>query len=300
MKHAFLIMAHTNWNLLKRLLKSLDFIDSNIYLHIDAKSEVSKEQLKDIAKVCRYATFHMIQRKNVNWGGYSLIDCELSLLRRAVQDKNDYYHFMSGNDYLIVSEKNFKDFFNENNGKEFIGFSSKEFSKQERQRYQVYHFLQEKIGRKKSAIYWFEKVLVKLQMKSRIIDRTKKFNGIKYEVGSEWCSLTKNFAEYLLGKEQIIKKMFKWSYCCDEVFVQTMFINSPFKNNNFQRTVLDDSENTQNVRAIDWKRGEPYTYEYSDYKELIESGNIFVRKVNNDTAEREKLLDLLDEWKGLR
>ena len=212
-----------------------------------------------------------------------------------MQDNNDYYHFMSGNDYLLVSEEKFKDFFNKNNGKEFIGFSRKGFADQERQRYQVYHFLQEKVGRNKTGIYWIEKVLVKLQMSSCIVDRTKEFNNVKYEVGSEWCSLTKNFVGYLLGKEQVIKKMFKWGFCCDEVFVQTIFINSPFKNNNYQRAFSNCGENIQNVRAIDWKRGRPYTYEYSDYKELIESKNIFVRKVNNDTPEREKLLDLLDE-----
>ena len=43
------------------------------------------------------------------------------------------------------------------------------------------------------------------------------------------------------------------------------------------------------------KRENPYIQ--IDYKELIESKNIFVRKVNNDTPEREKLLDLLDKRK---
>ena len=58
-------MAHANWSLLKRLLKKLDFVDSNIYLHIDAKAEISREQLEDIKEVCNFAVFHMVPRKKV-------------------------------------------------------------------------------------------------------------------------------------------------------------------------------------------------------------------------------------------
>lgn len=290
-------MAHANWSLLKRLLKKLDFVDSNIYLHIDAKAEISREQLEDIKEVCNFAVFHMVPRKKVMCvGGYSQIDCELSLLKEAIRDNNDYFHFMSGNDYLLVSEEEFKAFFYKNQGKEFIGFSRDGFAEQERQRYQVYHFLQEKVGRNKTGIYWIEKVLVKLQMKC-MIDRTKRFRSMKYEIGSNWCSLTNEFVEYLLSKENMIKRMFNYTYCCDESFVQTIFVNSSFNNNNYKGVLGNSIENIQNVRAIDWKRGKPYTYEHSDYKELIESKNIFVRKVNNDTPEREKLLDLLDKRK---
>lgn len=297
MKHAFLIMAHTNWRLLKRLLKRLDFSDSYIYLNIDAKAEISEQEIADIKKVCKCAAIKTILRKEITWGGYSQIECELALLKAAVQDANNYYHYMSGNDYLLVSEKEFKEFFCENRGKEFIGFSRKGFAAQERQRYQVYHFFQEKVGRDKSALYWLQKALVKLQMYSRV-DRTKKFAGIEYEMGSNWCSITDYFAKYLLSKEQMIREMFRCGFCCDEAFVQTVFVNSPFVNNNFQRASCIGEENTQNVRAIDWKRGKPYTYEYADYEELMKSGNIFVRKVNNDTPERERLLDILDKTEG--
>lgn len=295
MKHAFLIMAHTNWSLLERLLRRLDFEDSHIYLHIDAKSEVSDTQLKEITDVCQNAAFTLVPRMKVNWGGYSQIACELALLKSAVPDGHDYYHFLSGIDYPLVSKQAFQDFFHANAGKEFIGFSEKGFAERERQRYQVYHFFQEKAGRSKSSAVWLlEHALVKLQVKSHLVDRTRGYKDVRFEMGSNWCSLTGEFAAYLLSQEKLIEKMFRQSSCCDEFFVQTIFVNSPFKDRNFQRADGTDEANTQNLRAIDWKRGNPYTFDCRDYEALMASGNLFARKVGNDTPEREKLLDLID------
>lgn len=39
MRHAFLIVAHTNWNQLKTLITLLDDSRSSIYVHVDAKSK---------------------------------------------------------------------------------------------------------------------------------------------------------------------------------------------------------------------------------------------------------------------
>ena len=36
-KHAFLIIAHTDWSLLKTLVSLLDYELNDIYIHIDAK-----------------------------------------------------------------------------------------------------------------------------------------------------------------------------------------------------------------------------------------------------------------------
>mgnify|MGYP000441235444 CR=1 FL=1 len=76
--------------------------------------------LKKCAILLYSIWFH--EKSNVCGGGYSQIDCELSLLKEAIRDNNDYFHFMSGNDYLLVSEEEFKAFFYKNQGKEFIGF----------------------------------------------------------------------------------------------------------------------------------------------------------------------------------
>ncbi len=50
-KHAYLIMAHNNWNILKLLLKSLDTEYNDFYLHIDSKvKSFDEKELREAVK----------------------------------------------------------------------------------------------------------------------------------------------------------------------------------------------------------------------------------------------------------
>lgn len=40
-KHAYLIIAHTNWNQLNKLVRVLDDLRNDLYIHIDQKSLIS-------------------------------------------------------------------------------------------------------------------------------------------------------------------------------------------------------------------------------------------------------------------
>lgn len=72
------------------------------------------------------------------------------------------------------------------------------------------------------------------------------------------------------------KKVFNYTTCCDEVFLQTLIINSDFKQN-LVKTDFDDDA-TMFMRIIDWKRGTPYTFRINDWKMLEESDMLFARK----------------------
>ena len=134
--------------------------------------------------------------------------------------------------------------------------------------------------------------MVKLQLLIGV-DRTKKYESLEFKMGSNWASITHSFAEYLLNNEKLVKKLFKYGYCCDEIFIQTMFINSNGQFKNYMG-VYTEIDNQQNMRSIDWKRGKPYSYSISDYDELKASGNLFCRKVDNVTEKQVLLLDQLD------
>lgn len=293
MKHAFLIMAHDNLPLLKRLVKRLDHSNSNVYVHIDKKTEVPNCFEEDLKNAVRFAGVQFVPRLKVTWGNYSLIQCELNLLRIALRDHNDYYHLISGHDYPLVSMDYFNEFFNTNNGLEFIGFSKLGFAKKEYQRYSVNYFFQDLAGRnQKNQIWWINKALVKFQLIIGI-DKTKQYQEIEFEAGSQWVSISHSFTEYLLNNENQIRKLFRYGYCCDELFVQTMFINSNGRFENYMG-VHPQIENQQNMRAIDWNRGNPYIFSIEDYDELIASGMLFCRKVDTDTDKHKRLLDALD------
>ena len=70
--------------------------------------------------------------------------------------------------------------------------------------------------------------------------------------------------------------MFKNTYCCDEVFLQTILIHSPF----FKNLYHQDFDNDQHaiMRLIDWDRGTPYVFRSSDWQEIQNSDLLFARK----------------------
>ena len=59
----------------------------------------------------------------VYWGGTSVLESELYLLRLAVQQSGaDYFHLISGQDYPTRPLSYFLNFFNRNVGKEYISY----------------------------------------------------------------------------------------------------------------------------------------------------------------------------------
>lgn len=67
MKHAYLIIAHQDVEILKVLLTLLDDKRNDVFLHIDKKSEALFEAMKSI-KLER-AGFYLLQKRiDVRWG----------------------------------------------------------------------------------------------------------------------------------------------------------------------------------------------------------------------------------------
>lgn len=296
MKHAFLIMAHNNYKLVGRLLKKLDHPDNTIYIHIDAKSPFSTDDKKMLSDSCKASKVIFTDRYRINWGGYSQINLELRMLEFACAGKYDYYHFLSGVDFPTKSMEYIHSFYEKNAGKEFVYFSTAEFMEREKYRFSRYHFFQEKCNRNNNIYRVIKRGFLLLQ-KILKTDRTKKYKDIEFKIGSNWVSITHAFVTYLLSKEEQIKKLYSHSFCCDEVFLQTVLYSSPFMDNVFQSK---ESNITTNLRSVDWQRGDkkigaPYTYTVSDYEELVNSRNLFCRKVTDLTPEGNALIKKLEQ-----
>ena len=124
-RHAYLIMAHGNLAQLSKLVSALDDERNDIYIHIDKKTKNFNEKMI----TATYSKVKFIEQINVNWGGYSIVKCELLLLEAAVKFNTDYvrYHLVSGADLPIKSQDYIHDFFEDNNG-EYIRFDPKPIS----------------------------------------------------------------------------------------------------------------------------------------------------------------------------
>lgn len=285
MKQAVLIIAHNNLEILRKNILLLNSEKIDIFIHIDKKSSITESDIFDNLFVDenKISNVFVFKKISINWGGYSQIETEYFLLKESVRYalKNNinysHYHLISGVDMPIKTSYEICDFFEKNIGKEFIHFYSENLDSKIVDRYKYYHILVENSWKRKEkgkrVFSFFSKMFKLLQIIFRI-DRSNK--NIKYQYGCNWFSITDDFAKYVVEHERIVKKMFKYTLCCDEVFLQTLFINSPFKDNLYNDDFKDNYENC--VRYIDWLRGNPYIFRVEDFKSLTESKMIFARK----------------------
>lgn len=272
-KHAYLIIAHNQFEVLQYLLKSLDSIHNDIYLHIDKK--VKKIDTKTLKSCVKYSSLHILKNRiDVQWGTYSLVQCELNLLESALKyDRYSYFHLMSGVDMPLKPADEIYDYFEERYGTEFVHFDSDNFGG-----------YKERVSK-----YWLfpmhnnnpvRKVLSHVSMLLQIfVDRTKR-TELEFRKGSNWFHITDRLGRYVIENKKLIEKMFKYTFCCDEIFLQTLVWNSSF----VKMLVQDNFQNNyKNIMyLIDWKRGNPYEFLSQDFKELITSGMLFARKFNGN------------------
>lgn len=261
-------MAHNNFSIVEKLLSLIDDERNDIYIHIDRRTQaVPFDRLKAAVK---HGTLCFIPRIAVQWGGDSQIKVTLMLLKEAVKTDHSYYHFISGVDMPLKTQDEFHQFFEENQGKEFIGFDRKFSDELIKERIGYYYPFQNRIGRSSgkivAAFYYAQNALIKIQ-KMLHVDRTKN-SGFKLYKGAQWFSITHEFAKYLVSQEKVIYKYFGTAINADEVFVQTLVCNSKFK----------DSLANSYMRCIDWQRGAPYTFTIEDFDMLMSSNMFFARK----------------------
>jgi len=276
MKDAILIVAHKNDLCLQSTLKILDSKYFDIFIHMDSKSK--NIDFDEIKSICKKSKVYFTPRLDVRWGGYSLTKAEILLLKTAYNtDEYRYFHMISGADLPLKSAKEIYDFFTNNNGYEFINFYSKEFNLNKRTDY--YYFFQDKQTRNKKDIYeYLNKGLVKIQKILKFKRKHKYFNN--FMKGCNWFSITNELTSYVISLEDKIEKDFKYSYCSDEMFLQTIVYNSKFKDKLINKDYNDDYSSIK--RYIDWNRGKPYTFKIDDLDDLLNSGMLFARKFDEN------------------
>lgn len=276
-KHAYLIIAHNQFELLRMLLKLLDDKRHDFYIHID--KSVQNFDFDDIRKCVTQSEITFVDRHNITWGGFSQIQSEMTLLKAATKNKYSYYHLLSGVDMPLKTADEIYNFFEQNSGYQFIHFNDDEFTLNPRiqQRVRVYHPTQERFGRKSKLMVLFDRCLSELQCILKI-DRWKN-NGLEFKSGYNWFSITHEIAEYIASSEDLVNRYFKSSICADEVFLQTLVFNKFGDSLKLYKSELGSDCRTC-ARYIDWKRGSPYVFRNSDFDEMINSGCMFARKLD--------------------
>lgn len=270
MKHAYLIIAHNEPEILQLLLSSLDDVRNDIYVHIDKKASFDGTMLRTVK-----SGLHVLPvRMDARWGDFSLVEIELLLFQEAYSHGSyAYYHLLSGVDLPVKSQDYIHRYCDEHQGKEFIGIAQ-HVSQRELDWRSQHWFV---YSRDFQSGNLFKKIVrgVLARMQSLIGYRR---TSLQVKKGSQWCSITHDFVQYLLQNKLLIRKIFNHTYCPDELFIQTLCWNSEFKNRIYN--LNDEFEGCK--RYIKWENGvlQPLTLQEVD--DMILSSRWFARKFTSD------------------
>lgn len=273
MKHAFLIMAHGSLPLLRVLLSMLDDERNDIFLHIDRKSDML-DGAEPLA-LSKARLFVLEQRVDVRWGNLSQIKAEYVLFEEALKHgPYAYYHLLSGQDLPIKSQDYIHQFFEEHQGKEFVGINhGEEFEwdcRRKMMRYWLFTSLtRSKYGALNAITRRLNKYLSMLLMP--FLHRQK----MDFAKGANWVSITQACVECVVSQKPFVLKRFNYTFCPDEFFLQTLVWNHP----DFRAALYSEKDEYEGcMRLIDWKRGNPYVWTIADKEELEQSNRLFARK----------------------
>lgn len=276
-KHAYLIMAHDNFGILKKQLELLDDERNDFFIHIDKRTKTFNKEW--LLENLQHSKVTFIERKKVYWGDYSLTQVEIDLIREALKTREDYLylHLLSGVDLPIKSRQFIFDYFKNSDKLYLCCMSAKDTYQTNRTKY-YYPFINNKLYRKSKVIKGMSLLFGKIQAIVGINRNRKKNNYPISYCGWQWFSIPRDFAEYVLLNEKKIYSTFHHTLASDESFMQTVAMNSSFKERIYKMDCKEDGA----MRRIDWERGRPYTFKREDYDYIMNSPYIFARKFDEN------------------
>ncbi len=278
-KHAYLIIAHHHFDMLKRLIAALDSEHADFYIHINKSVKNLNEE--DIRSAAKKSGIQIFRKYKITWGADTQIRCELFLMEQAAKGCYDYYHLLSGVDIPLKTGEEIERFF-EAQEKSFLEVKQERDLTGTLDRVRYYYPLQPYIGRQKRDRGFIYALLDQLDYESQKIqkllgvDRTK-HAPFAYCRGANWFSITHALITCALAQKKLIRKYFYSTRNADEMFLQCVAMASPLK----------DAITRDSLRLVDWQRTEhggcsPHTFTMEDWDMLTGSDKLFARKFDPD------------------
>ncbi|MCI1647451.1 MAG: glycosyl transferase [Bacteroides sp.] len=271
MKHAYLIIAHHEFEVLQKLVLCLDDCRNDIFIHFDKKVEHLPVITTEYAHL-----FILAHRINVHWGNISQIKVEYILFEEASkQGTYQYYHLISGVHLPLRSQDNIHAFFSQIQGSEVLtemptSVGEIALKMQKYNLFTVYFAHRLRIVRRFNQLLWRAFIILQKAFHISVNTRTPFYKA------SNWVSLTSEGVSFLLSKKREVLRKYRFSFCGDEFFVPSELENSSFKARiRYESTLL----------KCDFKGANSRIYRMSDYQDLMRSDCLFARKFSHDDME---------------
>ncbi|MGY3211548.1 beta-1,6-N-acetylglucosaminyltransferase [Mucilaginibacter sp. HD30] len=268
---AILVLAHKNLPQLDHLLGRL-CQDFDVYLHLDKKWNIDENHFK------KYDNVYLTERYTINWGSYQQVQADAALFTMAFKKDYDYYLLISGQDIPIKSNLQIKEFIAQNKGKSFVDYEA--FPKKAWQRdfeggysrvsyYYGFDFNKDLRG------LILKKSFAVVRLLQKITGFKRTLQPLKYYGGWNWVNINRQGMAHIINyleKHPEFLKSFKYTLCGDEVWIQTVLLNSKNKVTN------------KELRYTDWKGcvENPRTLTMEHLEEIKASDALFARKFDSD------------------
>ncbi|MBZ9689221.1 beta-1,6-N-acetylglucosaminyltransferase [Clostridium estertheticum] len=260
---AYCIICHKNTNILRT---TIEILWQGI--HVDKKANI-----EDFYEYTDKVHF-MEERIDITWVSFSQIQATLLVLKEVAKKTYDYVCLLSGDCLPLKNSDEISEFLIKHKGKEFIGIQKKTDANE----------LENNIKFEHSNLYLkrYKSVLESIKFKIQRHVGSPKINpGYKslpslYK-GANWFCLGGELCNYILKylqENSWYSAAFEKSFCGDEVFFQTIIMNSKYSDKIYNYNGGYD-DNHIPLRYIDWNSGPEYP------KILAEEDFINIKAVEN-------------------
>ena len=274
MKHAYLILAHNEPELLSLLVERLDDVRNDIYIHFDRKLSV----LPDI-KTQHAGLYILKDRVDVRWADVSMLEAEYKLFHAVVDSGSQYshHHLISGVDLPLKNQDYIHSFFAQHQGKEFVGLHQRPMNSHADRALHYWHPFTRSF-RGSGCVFAIKRILRYLIVQTQVLLGIRRNTTIPFHKGGQWVSITRELIDYLLEQEDRASTIFSRTFGADEYFVPTLIWDTPFMERLFDAT--DESRGA--MRYIGWRAdGQLIDFTPQDLPVLQQTEYLFARKFNS-------------------
>lgn len=274
MKHAYLILAHNEPELLSLLVERLDDVRNDIYIHFDRKLSV----LPDI-KTLHAGLCILKDRVDVRWADVSMLEAEYKLFHAVVDSGCEYshHHLISGVDLPLKNQDYIHSFFAQHHGKEFVGLHQHPMNSHADRALHYWHPFTRSF-RGSGCVFAIKRILRYLVVQTQVLLGIRRNTTIPFHKGGQWVSITRELIDYLLEQEDRAFTIFSRTFGADEYFVPTLIWDTPFMERLFDAT--DESRGA--MRYIGWRAdGQLIDFTPQDLPALQQTEYLFARKFNS-------------------
>ncbi|WP_234735966.1 beta-1,6-N-acetylglucosaminyltransferase [Tellurirhabdus bombi] len=293
---AYLILAHNQPGLLFQLVTLLDHPEVRIYIHLDRSADL--DLFTDHYPWPESVNF-IEERVKVWYGGYSMVEAELALIRAALTDSYSfrYLRLLSGVDFPLKPAHELVHFY-QNSTVEYLSYFKVADRPDWHHKVRYPYFHEWPLLNKRNGRWGMRRFQLYNRILKYVLPRRRFCSSLDLYGGAQWWALTAACAQYVLtylNQHPEIKQFFRLGDHPDEQVFQTVILNSPFASQvihygkrwpkgmewqNYPVGYLLESNYVHTY--VDWNpaREQPALLREGDLNELISSGCYFCRKLD--------------------